>query len=112
MRDEDLNHRDLSFLLKVFGAFPPTLKNRNAKHPEFEEVCVALKLGRSAVPPSSLSGLLIPDQRMVNEVSEMLALGQSCSPAYVPYVFTPLNKEPWTPTLFEHKKRRTDGRPE
>ena len=104
LRGEDLNHRDLLFLLKIFEVFPPTLKNRNIKHPEFEEVCIPLKLGRSVIPLAKLSGLLVPDQRMVNEISEMLARGQACSPSYVPYVFAPLNKEPWIPTLFEHSK--------
>ena len=104
LRDGDLPHRDLIFLLKVFETFQPTHKNRNTKHPEFEEVCIPLKLGRSSIPLASLPGLLLPDLRMVNEISEMIAKGQACSPAYTPYVYSPLNKEPWIPTLYEHKK--------
>ena len=49
LRGDDLCHRDLLFLLKVIGNFPPTLKNRDLKHPEFEEVCIPLKLGRSVI---------------------------------------------------------------
>ena len=104
LREEDLSHRDLLFLLKIFETFPPTLKNRNTKHPEFEEVCIPLKLSRLSLPLKQLSGLFLPDQKMVNEISEMLARGQACSPSYVPFVFSPLNKEPWIPSLFEHKK--------
>ena len=84
LRDGDLSRRDLSFLLEIFEVSPPTLKNRNAKRPEFEEVCIPLKLSLSSIPLSSLSGLLLPDQRMANEVSEMLARGQACSPHILP----------------------------
>ena len=110
LRDEDLCHRDLLFLLEVSETFPPTLKNRNLKHPEFEEVRIPLKLGRSVISLAKLPGLLVPDQHMVNAISEMLARGQSCSPPYTPYVFDSLNKEHWIPSLFEHnKKHRKDG---
>ena len=104
LRDENLSHRDLLFLLKIFEVFPPTSKNRNVKHPEFEEVCIPLRLNKMNLPLVSLSGLLIPDQRMVNEISELLARGQATSPPYTPYAFMPLNKEPWAPALFERKK--------
>ena len=104
LRDDDLSHRDLVFLLKIFETFPPTLKNRNTKHPEFEEVRIPLKLSKMSLPLSTLPGLLVPDQRMTNEISELLARGQACSPAYFPFVVLPLNKEPWIPSLLEHKR--------
>ena len=104
LRGDGLSRRDLLFLLKIFEIFPPTSKNRNAKHPEFEEVCIPLQLTRLNLPLATLSGLLLPDQRMVNEISEMMARGQACSPPYTPYAYLPLNKEPWAPWLAEHKK--------
>ena len=52
--------------------------------------------------------MLVPDQRMVSEISELLAKGQACSPPFVPFIFAPLGKEPWIPLLLEHKKAR-DG---
>ena len=104
LRDENLSHRDLLLLLKIFETFPPTAKNRNAKHPEFEEVCIPLQLNRLKLSLTSISGLLLPDQRMVNAISELLAKGQATSPAYVPYPHLSLIEEPWVPSLFEHRK--------
>ena len=55
LRDEDLSRVDLLFSLKVFETFPPTIKFRNAKHPEFEEICgSSSKVGPGAPPPPSL----------------------------------------------------------
>ena len=63
------------------------------------------------IPLAKLSGLLVLGRRLVNEISEILARGEACSPSYVPYVFAPLNKEPWIPTLFEHIKANESWTP-
>ena len=97
-------------MMKVFGEFQPTSGNCNFNHPEFEEACIPLHLNRLNLPIAALSGLVLPDQRMANGISGLLAKGRSCSPAYTPYAYLPINREHWNPPLYEHKKE-TGARP-
>ena len=48
--------------------FPAYARNRNLKHPDFEEVYIPRKIDRSHIPPTGLPGLLFPAHRMVNAI--------------------------------------------
>ena len=63
--------------IRIFEALPQKLKNRNEKRPDFEEVCIQLKLKHAPMPPGQLNGLLAPDQMMADEVSELIAKGRA-----------------------------------
>ena len=104
LRAERLAINDIRLVLEIFELFPPAAKNRNAKNPEFEEICIPARMKSLALNFEQLRGRLRPDQQMANAISAELARALATTPTYTPFVTVELVKKPWAPNSADHVK--------
>ena len=104
LRAEHLAINDLRLVLEIFELFPPMQKNRSVENPEFEEICIPVRMKTLSLCFEQLGGILRPDQQMVNAVSIELAKALATNPAYTPFVIPDLAKRPWAPAAADRGK--------
>ena len=94
---------DVRLVFELFDIFPPITRGSGKQH-EFEEVCIPTALRRYNPDLSQLTGIIKPDQLMVNEISKQMTAAANTVPPYVPFVTVDLSGIPWRPTGSEHKR--------
>ena len=94
---------DVRLVFELFDIFPPITRGSGKQH-EFEEVCIPTALRRYTPDLSQLTGVIKPDQLMVNEISKQMTAAANTVPPYVPFVTVDLSGIPWRPTGSEHKR--------
>ena len=72
-------------------------KMKNAKDPRIEEVQIPREMTKWNPSLASLTGILVPDQDMVNHFTIELTRGRNEVPAYTPFVTGDLSADPWIP---------------
>ena len=76
---------DVRLVFELFDIFPPITRGSGKQH-EFEEVCIPTALRRYTPDLSQLTGVIKPDQLMVNEISKQMTAAANTVPPYVPFV--------------------------
>ena len=73
-------------------------KMKNATDPRIEEIQIPREMTRWSPLLSSLTGVLVPDQEMVNHFTIELTRGENETPTYTPFVTGDLAADPWIPS--------------
>ena len=71
---------------------------KNPKCPRIEEVQTHREMNKWAPSFTTLAGILVADQEMVNRFTIELARGLNETPTYTPFVTGDLSGDPWLPT--------------
>ena len=87
--------KDTKLVLDIIEIFQTRMKN--SKDPKIEEIQIPIKMKKWCPALSDLSGVLIPDQDMVNFFTIEMTRGQNEVPPYHPFVTGQLHENPWTP---------------
>ena len=98
-----IDYSHCKMLLELFDSFPPINRNRGGGQP-IEEISIPQQLAQYKIDFSAISGILRPDQNMVNAISEQISIAQSNALAYRPYIFLDLTRRPWVPPIIEHQR--------
>ena len=96
--------RNLGLFTVLMVLFPPPSQAHTGKKAQYVECCIPKLMAQYSANLSQLSPLLSPDQAMVNDVIRQLSEGESCSPAYTPFVIANLAEDPWKPQLSTHDR--------
>ena len=95
---------ELSFIIELFDHLPVNIQNECSDDKvRYTEVDIPRALQGMRPALSELSGLLRPDQRMVNWIQRERAKGLAKIPPYTPYLVPALSSPPWLPGVTEHR---------
>ena len=104
-RKSQPNFPELRLLADLFETYGITSTPKCApENPRIEELTIPKEMKTWKLDLSSLSGLLAPDQEMVNFFTLEMTKAKQKRPAYHPYVTPDLSKEPWRPFYPAHGK--------
>ena len=95
---------ELSFIIELFDHLPVNIQNEQSDDKvRYTEVDIPRALLGMRPALSELTGLLRPDQRMVNWIQRERAKGFAKIPPYTPYLVPSLSSPPWLPDVSEHR---------
>ena len=95
---------ELSLIIELFDHLPVNTQNEQADDKvRYTEIDIPRALQGMTPNLSALSGLLRPDQRMVNWIQREKAKGLAKIPPFAPYLVPVLSSAPWLPDVTEHR---------
>ena len=95
---------ELSFTIELFDHLPANIQNEQSDDKvRYAEVDIPRLLLGTRPALSELTGMLRPDQRMVNWIQQGRANGLAKIPPYTPYLVPPLCSPPWLPEVSERR---------